>query len=95
MSETPSCSGITQELVFSKLASWRRVPTAQPRAHKGTQIASSGRRAFPNARRFLGGRLATQAAMNASSRSCRLPGTVTFSLASSFCGSHPCGRIQQ
>jgi hypothetical protein len=61
----------------------------QPCAYKGTQIASSGRWASPNARRRSGGRLATQAAMNASRRSCRLPDTANFSLDSSFSGSQP------
>src|SRR5215813_10516899 len=46
----------------------------------GTQIASSGSFSFPKARRLCLGRLATQAAMNASSLSCLLPATECFNV---------------
>lgn len=46
-----------------------RSKVPQPAPVQGTQIASSGSSAWPNARRCADGRLATHAAMNASKRS--------------------------
>lgn len=64
-------------------------PRPLGRDYEGTQIESSGWRESPKARRRSGVRLATQAAMYASSRSCRLPRTVALSRASRSCGFHP------